>query len=69
MDRATLRRYAGAWLGIAGGFATLWIAEQFWRRRIGGWWARIHHALIRASAMTLAWFFLNWHLAGTTLNY
>jgi len=69
LDPALVALYACAWLGVLGSFITLWIACQFWWRRIGGLWARIHHALIAASAITLAWFFLNWHIAGTTLNY
>jgi hypothetical protein len=66
LDPALVVLYACAWLG---GFGTLWIAWQFWRKRIGGRWTRIHHTLIAVSAVTLAWFFLNWHIAGTTLNY
>ena len=69
LDPAVLALYTGAWLSVLGGFGTLWVASQFWRKRIGGWWARFHHTLIAASTLTLAWFFLNWHIAGTTLNY
>jgi CubicO group peptidase (beta-lactamase class C family) len=69
LDPALVALYACAWLGVLGGVATLWIAWHFWRRRIGGLWTRIHHTLIAASAVTLAWFFVNWHIAGTTLNY
>src|SRR5262245_7481006 len=61
--------YACAWLGVLGGFSVPWVAWQFWRKRIGGWWTRLHHALIAASAVTLASFFLVSHVAGTTLNY
>ena len=69
LEPAVLALYTGAWLSVLGGFGTLWVASQFWRKRIGGWWARFHHTLIAASTLTLAWFFLNWHIAGTTLNY
>jgi hypothetical protein len=61
--------YACAWLGVLGGFGAPWVAWRFWRKRIGGWWARLHHALIAAAAVTLASFFLVSHIAGTTLNY
>jgi hypothetical protein len=69
LDPAVVVLYVCAWLGGLGGFGTLWIAWQFWRKRIGGRWTRLHHTLIAVSAMMLAWFFLNWHIAGTTLNY
>jgi hypothetical protein len=61
--------YASAWLGVLGGFSVPWVAWRFWRKRIGGWWSRLHHTLIAASAVTLASFFLVSHVAGTTLNY
>jgi hypothetical protein len=66
LDPALIVLYACAWLG---GFGMLWVSWQFWWKRIGGLWTRIHHTLIAASALTLAWFFLTWHIAGTTLNY
>jgi CubicO group peptidase (beta-lactamase class C family) len=69
LDPALVVLYGCAWLGGLGGFGTLWIAWQFWRKRIGGRWTRLHHTLIAVSAVTLAWFFLSWHIAGTTLNY
>jgi CubicO group peptidase (beta-lactamase class C family) len=69
LDPALVALYACAWLGVLGSFIALWIVWRFWRRRIDGWWARIHHMLIAVSAVTLAWFFLTWHIAGTTLNY
>jgi CubicO group peptidase (beta-lactamase class C family) len=69
LDPVLLVLYACAWLGVLGSFGALWVAWQFWRKRIGGRWTRLHHTLIAASAVTLAWFFLNWHIAGTTLNY
>jgi hypothetical protein len=69
LDPALVVLYACAWLGVLGSFGALWVAWQFWRKRIGGRWTRLHHTLIAASAVTLAWFFLNWHIAGTTLNY
>jgi CubicO group peptidase (beta-lactamase class C family) len=69
LDPILILIYGLAWLGVFGGFAALWVAWLFWRKRIGTWWARLHHALIAVSAGTLAWFLLTWHLAGTTLNY
>jgi hypothetical protein len=69
LDPALVVLYAGAWLSRLGAFATLWVAWQFWRKRIGGRWTRLHHTLIAVSAVMLAWFFLDWHIAGTTLNY
>jgi len=69
LDPALVVLYACAWLGILGSLIALWIAWQFWRRRMGGAWARIHHIFIAVSTVTLAWFFLIWNIAGTTLNY
>jgi len=69
LDPALVALYACAWLGSLGGLLALWIAWQFWWRRMSGRWARIHHSLIAVSALILAWFFLTWHIAGTTLNY
>jgi CubicO group peptidase (beta-lactamase class C family) len=69
LDPVLVALYACAWLGILGGLIALCIAWQFWWRRMSGRWARIHHTLIAVSAVILAWFFLTWHIAGTTLNY
>jgi hypothetical protein len=69
LDPTLVALYACAWLGSLGGLLAVWIAWQFWRNRMSGRWARIHHSLIAVSAVTLAWFFLTWHIAGTTLNY
>jgi CubicO group peptidase (beta-lactamase class C family) len=69
LDPALVALYACAWLGVLGSFVAVWIAWQFWRTPFGGQWARIHHTLIAVSTVILAWFFLNWHIAGTTLNY
>ena len=32
-------------------------------------WARVHHSLLAAAAVLLAWFYVAWHIAGVTLNY
>jgi hypothetical protein len=47
----------------------LWAAIRFWRDGVGSRWSRIHHALIAASSVMIAWFFLTFHIAGTTLSY
>jgi hypothetical protein len=61
--------YALAWLGVFGAIPTLWAATRFWRNRVGSRWSRVHHSLIAASSVMIAWFFLTFHLAGTTLSY
>jgi hypothetical protein len=61
--------YALAWLGIFGGLLTVWVAALFWRDGVGSPWSRIHHSLIAASSVMIAWFFLTFHIAGTTLSY
>jgi CubicO group peptidase (beta-lactamase class C family) len=68
-DPEVVALYAGAWLAVFGSLLAVWVAWHFWRKQIGGKWARIHHSLIAVSAVTLAWLFLNWNIAGTTLNY
>jgi hypothetical protein len=48
---------------------SLWAAAGFGRHGIGSRWSRVHHALIAASCVMIAWFFLTFHIAGTTLIY
>jgi hypothetical protein len=69
LDPLLLALYALAWLGVAGAVAAVWVAAAFWRNGAGSRWSRIHHTLIAASAVMLAWFFVTFHIAGTTLNY
>ena len=69
LDPLILAFYAFAWLGVVGAVFTLWVAAQLWRNRVGSRWSRIHHTLMAAGSVMLAWFFLTFHLAGTTLNY
>jgi hypothetical protein len=69
LDPWLLALYALAWLGVFGAALTLWATAGFWRHGTGSRWSRVHHALIAASSVMLAWFFLTFHLAGTTLNY
>ena len=69
LDPLLLARYALAWLGVLGAAFVLWAVVRFWRDRVGTRWSRIHHALIAASCVMLAWFFVVFRVAGTTLNY
>jgi CubicO group peptidase (beta-lactamase class C family) len=69
LDPLLLVFYALAWLGVFGAILTLWAAILFWRNGTGSRWSRFHHSLIAASSMMIAWFFLTFHLAGTTLTY
>lgn len=46
-----------------------WIAWRFWRDRVGGIGARIHHTLLAVAMILMAWFMVTWRVAGTTLNY
>jgi CubicO group peptidase (beta-lactamase class C family) len=69
LDPALLAIYAFAWLGVFGAIPALWAAVQFWRNGAGSRWLRVHHSLIAGSSIFLAWFFLTFHLAGTTLTY
>jgi hypothetical protein len=69
LDPLLLVLYALAWLGVFGAILTLWASTLFWRNRVGSRWSRVHHSLIAASSVMMAWFFLTFHIAGTTLTY
>jgi hypothetical protein len=69
LDPLLVGFYALAWLGTFGALVTLWAAISFWRNGVGSRWSRVHHSLIAASSVMLAWFFITFHIAGTTLNY
>ena len=69
LDRLLVTLYALAWLGALGAILTVWTAVVFWRNRVGSRWSRIHHSLIAASTVMIAWFFLTFRIAGTTLTY
>jgi CubicO group peptidase (beta-lactamase class C family) len=69
LDPLLLALYALAWLGVFGAVLTLWATAGFWRNGAGSRWSRIHHSLIAASCVMIAWFFLTFHIAGTTLSY
>jgi CubicO group peptidase (beta-lactamase class C family) len=61
--------YGLAWFGVFGAIPILWAAALFWRNGVGSRWSRIHHSLIAASSVMIAWFFLTFRIAGTTLSY
>jgi hypothetical protein len=69
LDPLLLALHALAWLGVFGAILTSWVATLFWRDGVGGRWSRIHHSLLAASTVMIAWFFLTFRIAGTTLNY
>ncbi len=69
LDPWLLVFYALAWLGVFGAVPTLWAAISFWRHAAGSRWSRIHHSLMAASCVMIGWFFLTFHIAGTTLNF
>jgi CubicO group peptidase (beta-lactamase class C family) len=69
LDPLLLALYALAWTGAFGAILTLWATTRFWRNGVGSRWSRVHHSLIAASCVMIAWFFLTFHIAGTTLNY
>jgi CubicO group peptidase (beta-lactamase class C family) len=69
LDPVLLAIYAVAWLGVFGAIPVVWTAALFWRDGVGSRWSRVHHTLIAASSVMLAWFFVTFRIAGTTLNY
>jgi hypothetical protein len=69
LDPLVLGLYALAWLGVLGVPVAIWAAITFWRNGTAKLWFRIHHSLLAASAVMLAWFFVTFRIAGTTLNY
>jgi hypothetical protein len=68
-DPLLIALYVLAWLGVFGAILALWAAIRFWRNGVGSRWSRVHHSLIAASSIVIAWFFLTFHIAGTTLTY
>jgi len=69
LDQVLVALYALAWLGVIGAMASSWVAALFWRNGVGSRWSRIHHSLIAASTVMIAWLFLTFRIAGTTLIY
>src|SRR5262249_6161962 len=67
LDPLLLVLYALAWLGALGAILCVWAAIRFWRNGVGSRWSRIHHSLIAASTVMIAWFFVTFRIAGTTL--
>jgi len=69
LDPLLLVLYALAWLGVVGAILTVRAAALFWRKGVGRRWSRIHHSLIAVSSVMIAWFFVTFRIAGTTLTY
>ncbi len=69
LDPVILALYMAAWIGVIGAAAAVWAAVLFWRNGAGSQWSRIHHTLLAASSVMIAWFFVVFRIAGTTLNY
>jgi CubicO group peptidase (beta-lactamase class C family) len=68
-DGKLIMAYAVSWLAVVLTPLALWTAVRFWRDGVGGRWTRIHHSLLAFSALALAYVFVAYGLAGTTLNY
>jgi CubicO group peptidase (beta-lactamase class C family) len=69
LDPVIFALYTAAWVGVVGTVVVVWAAVRFWRNGAGGHWVRIHHTLLAASSAMIAWFFVVFRIAGTTLNY
>ena len=69
LDPWLVALYAVAWLGVLGTPWIGWVTLRFWRDGVGTLFARIHQSAIAVSAMILFWAAVNWHIAGTTLQY
>jgi hypothetical protein len=69
LDPLLLALYALAWIGVLGAIPTVSAAALFWRKGVGSRWSRIHHSLLAASSVMMAWFFLTFRIAGLTLTY
>jgi CubicO group peptidase (beta-lactamase class C family) len=69
LDPKLIALYTAAWIGVIGAVAVVWAALRFWRNGAGSQWVRIHHTLLAASSVMIAWFFVVFRIAGTTLNY
>lgn len=68
LDPVLVVLQALAWLGVFGAVPAVLAAAAAWRGA-GTRWSRIHNTLMAAASVMLAWFFVTFHLAGTTLNY
>jgi hypothetical protein len=69
LDVCLMGSYAIAWLAVLESAWIVWVTFRFWRDRVGTLLARIHQSAIAASVSILAWAAVNWHIAGTTLQY
>ncbi len=69
LDSAFGGIYAGAWLSVLGAMIAVAIAFQFLRKSVGSRWMRIQHTVLAATTVVLAWFFVTYNIAGTTLKY
>ncbi len=69
LDFKLIALYIAAWIGVLGAIAVVWASVRFWRNGVGSRWSRIHHTLLAVSSVMIAWFFVVFRIAGTTLNY
>jgi CubicO group peptidase (beta-lactamase class C family) len=69
LDPALIALFAFAWAGVLGAALAAWAAISFWRSGGISRWSRVHHSLIAVSCVMMAWFFVVFRVAGTSLNY
>jgi CubicO group peptidase (beta-lactamase class C family) len=69
LDFKLVALYIAAWIGVLGAIAVVLATLRFWRNGVGSRWSRIHHTLLAASSVMIAWLFVVFRIAGTTLNY
>ena len=69
LDPFLIALYAFAWAGVVGAVLALWAAISLWRSASISRWSRLHHSLIAMSCLMMAWFFVVFRVAGTSLNY
>ena len=69
LDPFLIALYALAWLGVLSAIPAAWIGIRFLKNNFGSRWMRAYHVLIGTSAVVIAWFFVAFHIAGTTLTY
>src|SRR5262249_17951676 len=69
LDPWLIALYVAAWTAVLGAPWIGWVTFRFWRDRVGNLFARVHQSAIAVSATILSWAAVNWHIAGTTLQY
>lgn len=69
LDPLLLLLYALAWIGLLGAPFIVWTAARPGGHADAGPWARLHRIGLAASALMIAWVFVTFRVAGTTLNY